>query len=208
MRDARFDSLTRLIGKSTSRRDVVRALAGSTLGLATARHDPRAAAASVATASARPCRLGRQRCDGTCVDVATDRNHCGRCGHRCRKGKRCLAGACVPSCASVLTAAGCGRNESGHWICINAEFGGASLSSCDLSHAFFERADLSGVDLSGANLTSAVLFASVTTGADFSRADLRAVTWRAATCPDGRNADNLGGTCCENLNGAVPAAGC
>ena len=198
MHGTRFDSLTRLIGKSASRRDVVRALAGSTLGLAAARLGPRVAATEVAAGSARPCRLGRQRCDGTCVDVATDRNHCGRCGHRCRKGKRCLAGACVPSCASVLTAAGCGRNESGHWICPNAEFGGASLSSCDLSHAFFERADL----------TSAVLFSSVLTGADFSRADLSGVTWRAATCPDGRNAGNLGGTGCENLNGAEPAAGC
>ena len=212
MHGTHFDSLTRLIRTSSSRRNVVRALAGSTLGLATARLGSRAAATEVATAPSRqrlrPCRGGRERCDGQCVNVETDRNHCGRCGHRCGAGMRCLAGACVPSCATVLREAGCEQNTSGHWSCRNADIGGASLSRCNLSYAFFESSDLSGVDLSGANLTSAILFASVLTGADFSRADLSGVTWRAATCPDGSNANDVGGTCCNNLNGAVPAAGC
>jgi uncharacterized protein YjbI with pentapeptide repeats len=108
----------------------------------------------------------------------------------------------------VLEAAGCERNDSERWVCRNADFGGATLSACDLSLAFFEGADLSGVDLAGANLTGAVLVFSGLTGADLSGADLTGVSWRRTICPDGTNCDNVGGTCCHNLNGAVPAAGC
>jgi uncharacterized protein YjbI with pentapeptide repeats len=82
------------------------------------------------------------------------------------------------------------------------------LAGCDLFLAQFHSVDLSGVNLSGANLTGALFFDSVLTGADLNGADLTGVRWRAAICPDGTNADDAGGSCCRNLNGAVPAAGC
>ncbi|UJR81132.1 hypothetical protein [Sandaracinus amylolyticus] len=32
----------------------------------------------------------------SCVDVTSDRDHCGECGNRCNAGFRCAAGECVP----------------------------------------------------------------------------------------------------------------
>lgn len=36
------------------------------------------------------------RCGGICVDLSTDRDHCGECGHACTElGKGCFAGQCT-----------------------------------------------------------------------------------------------------------------
>jgi alpha-tubulin suppressor-like RCC1 family protein len=39
-----------------------------------------------------PCDAGLDRCGGDCVMLETDRNHCGRCGHRCTTS--CIEGHC------------------------------------------------------------------------------------------------------------------
>lgn len=40
------------------------------------------------------CRTGFELCGGRCVDVRTDRNHCGGCGEVCGAGLVCQEGAC------------------------------------------------------------------------------------------------------------------
>jgi hypothetical protein len=41
------------------------------------------------------CRPGFSSCSGKCVNKKTDRNNCGKCGHRCGSGQSCRSGACV-----------------------------------------------------------------------------------------------------------------
>jgi hypothetical protein len=40
------------------------------------------------------CRSGLSDCHGHCVDLASNPNHCGACGHRCPGGAACVAGVC------------------------------------------------------------------------------------------------------------------
>jgi hypothetical protein len=41
------------------------------------------------------CAAGLTDCNGACVDVATDPNHCGLCGWACGGGDVCMAGFCT-----------------------------------------------------------------------------------------------------------------
>jgi uncharacterized protein YjbI with pentapeptide repeats len=66
---------------------------------------------------------------------------------------------------------------------------GADLSGASLREATFADATLTRVDLSDANLDGA---------------DVEGVAWRDVTCPDGRNSDDLDGTCEQHL---VPVDG-
>ena len=43
---------------------------------------------------AKDCFPNLERCDGTCVDLTSDRNHCGTCEIECFAGQDCLAGVC------------------------------------------------------------------------------------------------------------------
>jgi hypothetical protein len=40
------------------------------------------------------CRDGLTRCDGACVNTATNANHCGQCGRSCRWSESCVGGEC------------------------------------------------------------------------------------------------------------------
>lgn len=52
------------------------------------------------------CESGEDSCDGVCVDLASDPDNCGRCGHGC------LGGACVQStCQPVSLASGLARPQ-------------------------------------------------------------------------------------------------
>lgn len=42
------------------------------------------------------CRAGRSRCDGVCVLLEEDRDHCGACGESCPGDFDCLQSQCVP----------------------------------------------------------------------------------------------------------------
>jgi hypothetical protein len=66
----------------------------------------------------------------------------------------------------------------------------ADLRDARLGGAFLRDADLRGAKLDGADLTGADL-----TGADLTGASLTGVVWGDTTCPDGRNSDEVGGTC-------------
>jgi hypothetical protein len=41
------------------------------------------------------CAVGLSICDARCVDMATDDDHCGACGNRCRGNRDCHDGQCV-----------------------------------------------------------------------------------------------------------------
>jgi hypothetical protein len=44
------------------------------------------------------CGPGTMPCDGTCIDVQSDRSNCGFCGFACDSGKVCSNGSCVFTC--------------------------------------------------------------------------------------------------------------
>jgi hypothetical protein len=41
------------------------------------------------------CGAGQTACDGVCVDLAVDPDHCGECGRACADGQSCADGACA-----------------------------------------------------------------------------------------------------------------
>lgn len=100
----RFDRLARAAGRAATRRGALRALVGAVLALG-----PLAAAdpAAACLAEGRPCDHDRDACcSGACcqaangrrfcVDVRTDRDHCGGCeGRRCRPDQVCRGGRCI-----------------------------------------------------------------------------------------------------------------
>ncbi len=69
---------------------------------------PRLAFAVLALAAAcnkaQPCPSPLEECSGQCVDVQSDRRHCGACGQACAAGESCLGAACdgtpTTACAS------------------------------------------------------------------------------------------------------------
>lgn len=62
---------------------------------------------------AADCESGRRLCDGECVDVSTDADHCGECGNSCGSGKVCEEGACRVECS---------QPESGARVCAADEW--------------------------------------------------------------------------------------
>ncbi len=122
MEPSAFDSLTKVLATSTSRRQALKTLAamalGGVLGLG-----------GIGNTFARPCKpngigcnIGSQCCSGgcchgTCTDLGTTSN-CGACGHSCASGQGCCGGTCTDlntnsNCGSCGHA--CGTNQ----ICCN-----------------------------------------------------------------------------------------
>ncbi|MBI2395525.1 MAG: hypothetical protein HYV09_38520 [Deltaproteobacteria bacterium] len=64
--------------------------------------------------SSKPCPTGETCCTGACVDVASNLDHCGKCGEKCSVtsgSAKCEAGACaVASCSGTL--ADCDKDYS------------------------------------------------------------------------------------------------
>lgn len=48
------------------------------------------------------CTAPLVRCDRQCVDVTTDVQNCGECGHACLDGEACAAGACAATCLAPV----------------------------------------------------------------------------------------------------------
>ncbi|MET7421171.1 pentapeptide repeat-containing protein [Dactylosporangium sp. NPDC005555] len=67
----------------------------------------------------------------------------------------------------------------------NVRLVNAFLRDSDLRDAKLDHADLTGADLTGADLTGASIVGTI---------------WRDTTCPDGRNSDDVGGTCAGHLS--------
>ncbi len=64
---------------------------------------PEAEDAAEAEDEVSGCRPGQYDCDGTCVDLTSDPEHCGRCERACAPGEVCNEGACASTCADGLT---------------------------------------------------------------------------------------------------------
>lgn len=60
------------------------------------------------------CRPGLSECNGTCVNVGSDSEHCGSCGTACSSGERCLVGVCIAGDGpAVLDHRDAGSTDSG-----------------------------------------------------------------------------------------------
>ena len=108
-----FDELASgLAFGATSRRRVLRLLAGGVLGVVLGRRgDAEAADCRRVGLSCRTnrdcclgstcernrcrCRSGLRNCGGRCRDLFSDPRHCGRCGRACQPGQTCDRGLCV-----------------------------------------------------------------------------------------------------------------
>jgi len=49
------------------------------------------------------CAAGLVLCGSLCVDLMTNRNHCGSCGQPCRRGEICTSGTCGSGCVDECT---------------------------------------------------------------------------------------------------------
>jgi hypothetical protein len=166
-------------------------------------------------------------CSGQCGSVLNNCDEEVDCGECCTPDpdEVTCAGLCGPQTGNCGQAVECGVCcNTGYEIgsdgetCVPTEatcnatldsgfsFSGADFREC--SFATYEITDkyLLNSDFSGANLAGAIFRRCNLIGSNFAGADLTGVTWAVAVCPDGTPAADAGNTCCNNLNGAVPAA--
>jgi hypothetical protein len=65
-----------------------------------------------------PCGGNLECCGETCVNTATDRNHCGGCNQPCAAWQTsCQAGACTPTCAETCPGCNCFERVNGAVVC-------------------------------------------------------------------------------------------
>jgi hypothetical protein len=145
MIELRFDTMTAALAAHGTRRGVVGVVLSALLGLggheraaqaarATCRREgascTRASQCCIGTcqtgrgAGARRnrcgCPLGQGVCNGTCQDIAWDRDNCGACGNQCTGNDVCTDGVCT----------GCDDYEENCWIDLaGREWGGGSANS-------------------------------------------------------------------------------
>ena len=136
----RFDDLTRSLA-GLSRRRLLAGLTGALLGGAASQLDERGANAAcpsrqvyrqrvpsgggcVCVATGRPptnragtcpCPGGQTDCGGTCVDLSSNRLHCGACGSPCRRPDRCSTATCDAGvCTIAVIARDCPASDQCH----------------------------------------------------------------------------------------------
>jgi hypothetical protein len=68
--------------------------------------------ALAACTAPQPCPGPLHECGGQCVDVETDRRHCGACGNGCATGQACVIGVCT----SDVSAAPCPQRTGGAFV--------------------------------------------------------------------------------------------
>lgn len=105
MDQQRFDAVTRTIARTPSRRKLLGLLVA---GVASALLPGRSGGAQ--SDDVGFCPPGYRSCGGFCVDLGSDRDHCGACFTPCESGLvavDCVAGECVRvQCATPLTYCG------------------------------------------------------------------------------------------------------
>ena len=86
------------------------------------------------------CRAqGLKKCNGVCVDIQTDPNHCGACKTVCSNGATCINGSCftkgprkckkVGTCGNFIS---CGSSPGSSCACVS-DYSTGKLSCVDLS---------------------------------------------------------------------------
>lgn len=73
------------------------------------------AALAAACTSPQPCPSPLEECEGQCVDVQSDRRHCGGCGRSCAAGDACVAATC-----GADRAAACPLRAGGAFVTVQA----------------------------------------------------------------------------------------
>lgn len=86
-------------------------------------------------ASGEPCPRPLQECGGSCVDVASNVDHCGTCGNACLAGNRCAAGLCVPD-----TGASCATRAGGAFVTFASCGSAVKVWVAGTDDAFIDRA--------------------------------------------------------------------
>jgi hypothetical protein len=71
---------------------------------------------------ARTCPPGLESCDGACVNVRLEPDHCGACGNACPVGELCTRGACAVGCQG-------GTEQCGE-LCIDTEVDPDNCGDC------------------------------------------------------------------------------
>jgi hypothetical protein len=117
----RFDDLTLALAEGLSRRGILRAaggLAASGLALFGVDRDEEAAAKRRRRRrnkkKKKKCKGGKTRCNGKCVRLSSNDDHCGSCGNTCGSNESCQDGTCgngngncTPNCQNKA----CGAND-------------------------------------------------------------------------------------------------
>jgi probable HAF family extracellular repeat protein len=95
------DALARATGSITNRRRGLRLIASAIAAVISLRVGRTTEAQSDCGGLFQPecldpteCQWGDQVCNGTCVDVSQNDEHCGLCGRRCWIGESCINGSC------------------------------------------------------------------------------------------------------------------
>ena len=95
-----FDQLSRLAGRRSRRRSVASGVLGGIVSGLFALLASRTTEQATAKPARRPparCRKPKRRCGKRCVNLKTNRQHCGTCNNRCQPGQRCRQGVCRPA---------------------------------------------------------------------------------------------------------------
>ena len=62
------------------------------------------------------CAYPTVECDGECVHLTDDHDHCGRCGHQCASNRVCLGGECVYQCEGTTVPEGGCCSDIDCWV--------------------------------------------------------------------------------------------
>ena len=85
---------------------------------------------STGGANENGCPAGQQLCDGQCVDLQTNLDHCGHCGFFCASGLVCTDGVCLdPGCGADPTTGTALVLCTG--ICVNTDTDPNNCGACD-----------------------------------------------------------------------------
>ena len=128
----RIDTPSRMPARGAARRRIVGGLGGTLLGLlalpslapaackkAGRRCDRNADCCDHATCKQEECACKNsfKACDGRCVDLAKDEQHCGRCDKTCAGFETCCGGGCVDVKADADNCGACGSECEASELC-------------------------------------------------------------------------------------------
>ncbi len=128
------------------------------------------------------CPAGQTFCEGACVTLETDREHCGECGRRCPMGEVCSASACGLDCSAP--AVPCEDGDADY--CADLSSDEANCGACG------RRCELGLTCLVG---DCALVCPEGTVDCDGRCADLNSDSQHCGSCANSCNRDHAVGVC-------------